>query len=171
MATTVKSTSVTNLDATPATRNTDGEGGIGRLKSINDFVTTTANVVQNIKLVRVPTTAKIKAVFLESAAQTQGSFDVGVYYSSATNDGTAAANQGVVIDANFFGSSIDCASAVAKTDVTNEALTPYTVDKRNMPLWQALSLSFDPGGFFDIALSSVNTVTTGGLVSLEVQFV
>jgi hypothetical protein len=57
---------------------------------------------------------------------------------------------------DFFATAIDCASAVAPTDVTNESGT-YTIDKRNQPIWQAVGLTTDPGGYFDIVATVVTT--------------
>lgn len=167
--TTVKSTSITNLDATPVVRNTEGEGGQGTLRHIGDYATTTANIVQLVALARIPSTAKVKAVYLEAAAQTQGTFDVGLYYSTGALDGTPAANAGTAVDLDFFATAVVCSSAVGRTDVTNESGT-YTVAKRNQPIWQAAGLSVDPGGFFDVVFTSMNTITTGGLVAAEVLF-
>jgi len=56
---------------------------------------------------------------------------------------------------------IDCASAVAPTDKTNSGGT-YTIDKRGKQLWDALGLTSDPGGYFDIvAVVHTTDVTTG----------
>ena len=75
------------------------------------------------------------------------------------------------IDADFFASAIDCASAVAITDITNESTT-NTIAKRAMPLWQAVGLSADPMCLFDIVASVITTdVTTGtGVLGIELQF-
>lgn len=169
---TTKSTSVTNLDAIPVTRPTAGEGAPGRYKHVGDYATAPINTGAGgiVQFVRIPSTAKVKEVFLESAAQTQGTYDIGLYYSSSTVDGTAAANQGVVLDADFFASAVSCASAVPKATQVNESGT-YTVAKRNQPIWQAAGLTSDPGGFFDVCATSTNTVTVGGLMSVEIGYV
>lgn len=167
---TVKSTSVTNLDATPVVPNLTGVGAPGTLRQVDDYATTTANLVQDVRLVRIPSNAIVKDVILDCAAQTQGTFDVGLYYSNGPSDGTPAGSAGTAVDIDFFATAVDCSSAVVKTNVTNESTT-YTLSKRNMPIWQAAGLSADPGGFFDVALSSTNTVTTGGLVSVQVRFI
>lgn len=171
----LKSTAITNLDATPVVPNTVGQGAAGRLQTINAFVTTTSGVTvgSTYRMVRIPTNAKVKHVFWESAAMTQGSFDVGIYYSDSTVDGTTPANQGVIVPTTgsaFFGSAVSAASAVAMTDITNESGN-YTVANRNKELWDALALTSDPGGFFDIVFVSTNTITAGALFGVEVQFV
>lgn len=173
MTTTIKSTSVTNLDAAnPNVYVTAGEGAKAALQHIGDTATAAVSDgtgVQIIKLVRIPSTAKVKAVFSEGAALTKGTFDLGVYYSGAA-DGTPSANAGTAVSAALFASAVDFSSAVARTDKTNESGT-YTVDKRTQPIWKAAGLSTDPGGFFDIAYTqNAITVTVGGLLSVEVEF-
>jgi hypothetical protein len=163
---TVSSASITNLDAVPQVIPTSGQGSFGNLKHIGDYATTSANLVQTVALVRVPTTFILKAAYIEAAAQTQGTFNVGFYYGSGLD--TPAAIRGTVVDADFLATSVDCSSAVARTDITNEGGF-YAVNERNMPLWQALGLSSDPTGSFDLVLTSTNTVTTGGLVAAELM--
>jgi hypothetical protein len=169
-----KSTSITNADATPVAANTIGTGAPGFLQEIGDYSTPSASMAagSTYQLVRVPTTAKIKSIIFESAAQTAGKFDVGVYYSDSTSDGTPASLAGTAVDQDFFASDIDCASAVTPTEIVNESGT-YTIDKRGQPLWQAAGLSADPGGFFDIVATVHTTdITTGtGKFGVSVRYV
>jgi hypothetical protein len=159
----LKSASITNDDATPIVLNTAGQGAPAGLQVIDDYKapSASASVGSTYRIVRVPTTAKIKVITLESEAQGAGKVDVGVY----------APNGGAVVDADFFASAVDLAAAVTPTDITNESGT-YTVDKRSQPLWQAVGASTDPGGFYDIVLTVVTTaVTTGtGKTYLRVSF-
>ena len=130
------------------------------------------------QLVRVPSFASIKYVGFTSQAQGAGAISLSVYYSSATDDGTAPANQGLVVPttgATFFASQINCASAVSQTDetfqnqATSGANNPSLINKR---LWDALGLASDPGGFFDIvAVVDTTAITTGGgKISLNVEY-
>lgn len=164
-----KSTAITNADATPPVANTAGEGAPGALQNVSAAVTTAAaDADSTFRFVRVPTTAKVKRVWLNAEAQSAGTFDIGVYYPTIGKTGMPdlAAN---AVDQDFFASSVVCSSAV-RADETNESGT-YTGDKWNQPLWQAVGLSSDPGGFFDIVLTVKTTaVTTGGLVGLSVDF-
>jgi len=171
----VKSTSITNLDATPAVINTAGEGGIGHLKSIEGSAVALASssVDATYQLVRVPTTAKVKNVWFESAAQTAGKFDIGVYYATDGEFGNPTALlAAAAISQAFFAAAVDCASAVVKADYTNNSGN-YTIDKRTKQLWDALGLSSDPGGYFDIVATVKTTaVTTGtGRLGVQVEFV
>ncbi len=173
----VKSTPITNLDATPAQVSTEGEGAVGRLKEVSGYATAVASssVDATYQLIRVPTNAKVKEIWFESAAQTAGKFDIGVYY--ATDGSNALSVPGgllaaAAVDQDFFASAVDCASAVVRTDITNESGT-YTIDKRTKALWDAVGLTSDPGGYFDIVATVVTTaVTTGtGKFGISVRYV
>lgn len=166
------STAITNNTSIPFVPNATGAGAEGYLKEVTGHVTLTASqdVDSTVRFCRVPTNAKIKFIRGTSQAQTQAKFDIGVYYPTDGKTGLAdlAAN---AIDQDFFATAWDCASAVQPTDITNESGT-YTIDKWSQPLWQAVGLSSDPGGEFDIVGTVQTAVTTGtGIVGLSVGFV
>ena len=170
----VKSTVVTNLDASPSVANTAGEGGPANLHSVSGYATAVASssVDATYQLVRVPSNCKIKAINFESAAQTAGTFDIGVYYATdGEGKRPTALLAAAAISQAFFASAVVCSSAVVVTDVTNESGS-YTIDKRVQPLWQALALTADPGGFLDIVATVVTTaVTTGtGVLGIRVEY-
>lgn len=173
---TLKATSITALDTVPVSAQTAGMGGAGMLMECGDYVTVpaSASAASTFRLARVPSNAKIKQVLFESEAQAAGTVDISVYYSSSTVDGTAPAVQGIVVPSTgsgFFATAIAITSAVAQSLQTNES-TSYNLSKRNQPLWQALGLSSDPGGFFDIVAVLAVAVTTGtGKMGVRVQYV
>lgn len=171
----VKSTPITNLDASPVTRSTTGEGAAGALKHVQGSATAVASssVDATYQFVRVPSNAKIKHLYFESGAQTAGTFDIGVYYATDGQGGhPTALLAAAAIDQDFFASAIDCSSAVARADKVNESGT-NTAAKRNQPLWQALGLTTDPLCHFDIVGTVVSVaVTTGtGIMTVEVEYV
>jgi hypothetical protein len=170
----VKSAQITNLDASPAVANTAGEGAAAPLKEISAYATAVASssVGATYQLVRVASNCKVKSIIFESEAQTAGKFDLGVFYATDGEGGQARSLLvSAAIDADFFATAIDCASAVVATEVVNESGT-NTLDKRNQPLWQAAGLTTDPGGYFDIVASVITTaVTTGtGKFGISVKF-
>ncbi len=61
-------------------------------------------------------------------------------------------------------------SDIAGLSVETAEAGTYTMAKRNQPIWKAAGLSVDPGGYFDVAATAVNTVTVGGVMSIEVKF-
>lgn len=173
----LKSASITNMDATPVVANRTGGGAEGYLKSIADYFvpSASASTTSTYRVLRVPTNVKMMDLLFESEAQGAGKFNISVYYSDDQRDGTSAANSGVIVPTtgdSFFASDIDCASAVAKASIINESGN-NAADKRGKALWDALGLTSDPGGMFDIvAVCHTTAVTTGtGKVGLEARFV
>lgn len=178
----VKSIAITSLDTpfatvpAPAFISTAGEGSVGVLKMIDGYVTAVASSSINAtyQLVRVPSNVKVKAIVLESEAQGQGSFDIGVYY--ATDGSNALSVTGgllaaAAISQAFFASAVDLTSAYGPTNVTNESGT-NVIAKRFQPLWQAIGLTTDPGGNFDIVATVTTAVTTGtGKIYLKLDYV
>lgn len=168
-----QSTSITNRQATIVVPNPTGVGAEGYLKNVSDSVVVVAASAADstLRVLRVPTNAKVKQVILTSQAQGAGKVNVGVYYpvDGPTGLPDLVAN---TISAAFFASDVDLASAVQPTDITNESGT-YTADLWNQPLWKALALATDPGGEFDIVATVHTTdVTTGtGILGLSVNFV
>jgi len=171
----LKSAGITSLDTVPVSINSAGEGGNGILRHIAGSVTAVAadSIDTTYQFVRIPANAKVKHLYFESAAQTAGKVDLGVYFATDGNlqkpTSLLAAN---AVDQDFFATAIDCASAVARADQVNESGT-NTAAKRNQPLWQAVGLTQDPGGYFDIVATVVTTaITTGtGIMTVECEYV
>lgn len=169
----LKSTSITNSDATPRVANQAGKGAHSATKEVDDFVTTTSGVTtgSTYRIVRIPSNAIVKSVVVETEAMGGSSaVDIGLYYADAPDSAPAnqSAGVGAVISAAFFASAQSLVSALTPTNVTNESGT-YTLNKRSQPIWQAAGLATDPGGKFDIVLTSTATITTGARVGLNVR--
>lgn len=165
---TLKSTAITNREATPRVFNDQGRGAPGRLFAVQGYfasVTASLSATSVIRMVEVPAHAVVNSVTFASAAQTAGKFSIGAYRTNAEG--------GAAVDADFFATIVDCASAVALTDVTNESGT-NTLAKQNQPLWQALGVTTAPapGTMYDIACTVDTTdVTTGtGAILLKVTY-
>ena len=116
----------------------------------------------------MPSNANIKRVLFAAAAMGGGKFELSVYYSSSTIDGTAPANQGLIVPTTgeaFFASDMDCSSAVQQTDetvqnlATSGANVPGNINKR---LWDALGLASDPSGFSTSSPSATPLVSRPG---------
>jgi hypothetical protein len=178
----LKAAQLTALDQNPPPYGDVQSAGLGapaRTVTVSGTVSTVSadNTASTYQLVRVPSFAIIKYVGFAAMAMGGGKFQLSVYYSSSLVDGTAPANQGLVVPttgAAFFASDIDCTSAVQETDETFQnmatagAYNPALINKR---LWDALALTSDPGGFFDIvAVCHTTAVTTGAAMSLQVEY-
>lgn len=204
-----KSTSVTNLDATPQTFNVIGQGAAGELRNVSDFITpvTTAAQYSTYRVVRFPSNAKVKHLWIwQDIEGTQGEFDINVAasdqgfsttLSSTTStvtavgltDGTnpvlntsGGSYLGVTVgtttdnavgifqlnSANnkLFGAAIDLHDSLVPVDyvvnmLTNTyanggAGTASNQNGREIPMWQVLNFTSDPGGFFDIMLQATD---------------
>ena len=160
----VKSTFITNADAVPVVANTGGEGAPGQLFSVEGSAVAVASssVDATYQLLRLPSNCKLKSLHLESAAQTAGAFDIGAYYATDGEGGKPTALLAAnAISQAFFAAAVSFAAAVAITEYTNSAGL-YTIDKRTQPLWQALGLATDPGGYIDIVATVKTTAVTTG---------
>lgn len=167
----LKTTVITNLDATPPTRATVGTGAAGMLRSVDGTLTVTTGKTSGsvYRMVRVPSNAKVKHVYAcVDAAVTTLDVDIGLYYS--TDPTTQRALQGLVIDADHFASAVDLHAIIVPTDYVFEATTNVAA-KRMQPLWQAAGLSVDPGGFFDVVFVSTSTNSGAAVLAMEVQYV
>ena len=167
-----QSVAITNAQAVPVVPNNTGNGAGGKLVEVGASVVLVAASAQDstIRFVRVPTNAKVKRVVLTTQTQTAGTIDFGVYYpvDGPTGKADLAAN---AISQAFFASAVTV-TALGATDITNESGS-YTADLWNLPLWKALALASDPGGFFDIVGTVAATdITTGtGIIGISVAYV
>src|SRR5258708_8679223 len=105
----LKSTAITNLDATPPTIASGGRGSATRLKSVNETIlpVTAKTAPSTYQMVRIPSAAVVKHVLVQAAAATDFDADSGLYFSDSKTDGTLVANQGLVIDSDFFATACD----------------------------------------------------------------
>lgn len=179
---TAKSASIVNQDAVLPVENPSGNGAQGYRRNISDAVAVTTGQLGTtatiIGLVRVPSNAKLKSLRLSSDAALDSStglvLNVGAYYSDAyaTNavvDGTPPALSGTLILVSCFASALVFQSAFSEVN----ALKSFSVVKRNQPLWQALALASDPGGFIDIVVqvATIATTAVAGNLGIDGDFV
>jgi hypothetical protein len=158
-----KSNYITNADATPPVLTNAIESGARIHGAAGTVETLAADDASSVyRLVRVPSNCRIESIKLASDAITGATAsDVGIYQT--------AANGGAVVDADFFATDVDLSTgAVAFTEVLLEA-TATDIAKCDMPLWELLGLSSDPGIQYDIAVT-VNDVTAAGTISMKVLY-
>ena len=173
----LKSTPITNRDAAPPVIN-DGRLERGVLKSAIGYVTagttdtgnTTYATGSTYVIASLPSTAMVRNVLLTCAALTSGVVSIGVGKNTANSAGNAYPAAISAIATALFASAQSVASALSKSNVTNQS-GHYTFDKQSQPLWQAAGLSADPGGTLDIVILVTTSLTAGGIIGLEVQYV
>lgn len=101
---TVKSASLTNLDATPLVISNAGQGNVGRFITVDDYCAATAAGLQSVgsyyKLIRLPTFALVKSVILatDTGPNLNGALalDLNLIFSDSTDDGTPTWLQGLI---------------------------------------------------------------------------
>lgn len=168
----LKSTAITNLDAAPPVRTTSGRGAQGVLHQVDAAITVTDAVTapSYYQMCRVPSNAVIKDILVSvDVTVTTCTHDIGVWYGSGLD--VPVAVRGTVIDGDFFASGVDLKTKTSgPVSQMNESAT-YTAAKRLQPLWQAAGLSSDPGGTFDIVLTSTATASGAAVIYTSVQFV
>jgi hypothetical protein len=166
---TLKSTNIANREASPRVLANPGWGGTGSLRTAYGYiasVTASLSATSVIRFVDVPSNCVVTSVKVSSGAQTAGKFNIGVYNTNA-NGGLVA----VTGSDAFFTTDLDCASAVADTQVCSLATTLNTIANRALPLWKALGLAADPGGRFDICATVHTTAVTTGTGALAIEVV
>jgi hypothetical protein len=162
---TVNSTWIANAVADPLVLTNSNQSN-GRMVNAKSVATVSATIPSGdiVRMVRVPSNARIDAVLLSTGdATTAGATDIGIYQT--------ADNGGAVVDADLFASALALTGGpFSRSDQTWES-GQYTVAESCLPLWQALGLTTDPKRDYDVAL----TITTTGdgmstTVGLEVQY-
>lgn len=119
------------------------------------------SIASVLRIVRLPSNARIVDVRLFNTAITAGAADVGLYQ--------VASNGGAVVDADFFSAAQSIATASAGTSVGfGNILAPANRNKR---LWEALGLAVDPGRDYDVALTLTAATTAAGTAGLDVTYV
>lgn len=163
---TLKSTYITDREATPKVVHNPGQGGTGTAQTVFGYiasVTASLSATSVIRLVDVPSNAVVSSVKVTSGAQTAGKFNIGVYRTNTDGGLVAASNAD-----SFFTTDLDCASAVIDQECVMKATSGNTLAKRAQPLWQAIGMTADPGGKLDICATVHTTDVTTGTGALGV---
>lgn len=161
----VNSTWITNAVATPKVL-TNSNISAGRVMNAKSAATVSATQASGdtIRLVRVPSNARIDAVLLTTAdATTAGNINIGVWQ---TTD-----NGGAVVDADLFASALALTGGpFTRSDQTWES-GEYTYAESCKPLWEVLGLSADSNREYDIVAEVSTTFDAAGTTMvLEVLY-
>lgn len=173
----LKGTAVTNRDASPSVIN-DGRIERGLKKSTIGFVTAgttdTGNTVYSTGstyvIASLPSTVMVRNVLLSCAALTSGVVSVGVGRSTKDSAGAAYPLAISATATALFASAQSVASALSKSNITNQSGN-YTLDIQEKALWSAAGMAADPGGTLDIVILVTTSLTAGGKIGLEVEYV
>lgn len=171
----LKSTIITNRDAVPKVL-TDSYVSGGPLHAGEGYVQTGSaadSVASTYKLLQVPSNCRIADLKLSNGAGGgSAAVNIGVYYPSfipVGASGLTAALAGTVISAAYFASAQSVVSAANNVDVLNQSGS-NTIPNQELPLWQALGLSADPGIFLDIVVSVSTVLAAQIYIGLKVIY-
>jgi len=154
----LKSTLVTNADATPVVFNSPRvDGGFERIEVSTIAITNGDNTASTYRMFRLPSNAVVTDLRIYSP-------DIGT--TTIADIGLYAADGGAVVDADFFASALSLKDgALNGTDVLHESAV-FSIANSGKELWDALGLTSDPGVFYDVALTLTADADATGTVKL-----
>ena len=143
----VKSTLITNADATPVVLNNPRvDGGFERIEVATAAITSGDSTGSTYRMFRVPSNAVMTDLRVYSPdIGTTTISDIGLYRTA--KDG------GAVVDADFFASALSLKDgALNGTDVLHESAV-FSIANSGKEIWDALGLTSDPSVFYDVAFT------------------
>jgi hypothetical protein len=162
---TVKSTQITNRDATPRVLSNsrivkaDVQHARGVVLITSGNTTASKYIACSIPSNAVPISVRVSAP--DIGTTTAG--DVGLYKN--TGDG------GAVVDVDFFASALSLSGgALSKSEIVNEAAAIATPANGEKPVWELLGLSADPGLIYDVVLTLTADADGTGSALFEVDY-
>lgn len=178
-ASTVKSTYITNLVASPQTvLPRTAKGRVHCDVDAVEVATTSIDEIGDVILLGlVPSNARVRRLILrnedlDSHGTPTLAVDVGLYYTGIGHSDSTK-TMGTVVDADAFASAITTLQSanLAGTDVRVEATD--TIDECLMEAWEAAGLSADCGGQLAVGLTVTAAAATAvaGKVVLEIEYV
>lgn len=162
----LKTTSITNLDASPPVRTTHfGQ----KTETFEATITPTAGATHpsTYQMVRLPSYAVLHSLklWLDSAATTFTA-DVTLYYSDTWADGSNSNSGTGAVAAHVFQTALDLHAIVAPTEyLLGGNIKGANLGKR---LWEMAGLSTDPKCFFDIVLLTTADNSAATPVNIQV---
>ncbi len=163
MAVNVKSTSITNADATPRVPN-DSWFDTGTEMRVSDFAVVGASDAINstYRCIRVRSGDRIAALTLSNdAANTSGVAGVSVYETAANGGALAGGTPGGAL---LFAASVDVhTAAFFNKDIMFNVTTVPNINKR---VWELLGLTVDPFKEYDLAVIMTTAGSVGANVAL-----
>ncbi len=160
----LKTTAITNLDATPPVRTTNYGQRLQVLYG-NLTATTGKTAGSTYQMIRVPSSATLHSlkVWLDGAVTTFDA-DITLYYSDQALDGSVAVAGTGAVAAHIFATAVDLHASVAPVEYLLGG--NITGAKLGEPLWQMSGLSADPMCFFDIVLLTTSTTSGAPVIDM-----
>jgi hypothetical protein len=163
---TVKSTQITNRDATPRVLSNSRvvRGDVHHARGVC-AIANGDSIASKYLFCSIPSNAipvSVRVTSPDIGTTTAG--DIGLYKTTA--DG------GAVADVDFFASALSLSGgALAKSDVTNENSAVATPANGEKTVWELLGLSADSGLMYDVVLTLTAAADAAGSVLVEIDYV
>lgn len=160
---TVKSTQITNRDATPRVlgnaRSTGArvQRALGAVAIANGDSIGSKYLFCSVPSNALPSSLKVT----NNAGGTVGTGDIGLYRT--TEDG------GAVVDADFFASALSVVSALTKSEQMYESGV-ITVANAEKPIWELLGLSADPKVVYDVVMTLTAATDAAHNTLVEIDY-
>ena len=124
-------------------------------------VTAAADV---IRVMPLNSSDRILAMYVSTAAAIVGEAvaDVGLHLAGANHDGA-------VVDANLFDDDQDLAATNDRVEFF--AAAALLGIQRGDPIWSLLGLSADPALKYELSVTTVTGISTGGVIAYEIHYV
>lgn len=162
----VKSTAITNRDATPAVpNNAHIQHGVLKECVATYEIATGDSSTSTYRMMQVPSNARISQLLaVTDDMGTATAADFGIYQTTE--------NGGSVVDADFFSAAVSLnGGALSDSDITHGNASGFGKEDAEKPLWQALGLSSDPVRMYDVVATLTADSDAGGTLTLKLRYV
>lgn len=159
----VKSTAITNRDASPRVHNSSYLQAGQLRQSVGTVLVTTGDTSTSTYIMgEVPSNARLSSISLWSDAMGTGTtLDLGIWQNTA--NGSAS------VSPTLFASGLNIHTAAIAG--TNEMFSALTVDNVEKRIWELLGLSADPEISYDVVGRLAVTADAGGKLTLKIDYV
>lgn len=160
---TTKSALITARDSTPTNKSSLQTGPRRLYEQVATVEVGSADSIgSKYVLFSIRSCDRVSALVKKSDAITSAAADFGLYRTTA--DG------GAVVSVSAFGSAVSLATAdVTGTDITHESGT-YDISEIEMPVWQFIGLTADPGLTYDVVATLTAAATAAGTLTVHCQY-
>lgn len=166
---TVKSTALTNADATPQVQNTPLIHRGRRNHSVAfAAVANGDSIASQYRLTRVRSSDRLTTLALYCTAITTCAANLGLYETTANGGAAAVSPSYGGGAAACFAAAQSLAAALNGVNVTYSVTTLAQIEKR---VWELLGFTSDPGKDFDLVLTLTAAAASAGTVAIHVDSV
>lgn len=173
----VTSQFLSTLSAVPYKGALSTLGGRSFYRNSGPTITTTGKTSPSYYgLLRIPSRAVVRSVLLTcDALSTSVTADLGVYnlsqpFGPVNATGTGPGQRPIANSSQLWGSGTSLATALSRVQQVYANSSFVTTTNFGQPIWQQLGLASDPNVDYDVVLTSDATITAGGNVILEIEY-